>query len=164
MRYLLALDSFKDSLASASVCRAVARGLQRRASSPVVDECPLADGGEGFLACILGASSPSDGWRQVALAATGPLGDPCETRYLVRGTSAVVEMALVAGLEAVPAARRDPARTTAAGLGEVLRHAVAVSGCTSVLLGVGGSATSEGGLSVLAGLGCTIERGAGDTF
>jgi glycerate kinase len=147
---LVAPDSFKGSLTSVEVARALAAGWRRARPSDELVLAPLADGGEGTLAAIEAAG----GWTPQAVRVTDPLGRPVTARWLrsLDGTRAVVEMAEASGLSRVDAAERDPVAADSGGTGEVL-CAVLDSGVRGIVLGIGGSATTDGGRGLLCALG-----------
>ncbi len=156
-RVLLAPDSFKGSLRAAQVAAHLAAGVRACAPGVEVDQLPVADGGEGTVDAALAA-----GYEPVELRATGPLGEPVTARYARQGTTAVVELAAVSGLEQVE--RPDPATALAAtsrGLGELIAHALA-AGARTVVIGVGGSACTDGGAGMLAALGARIHGPDGE--
>jgi glycerate 2-kinase len=144
---LVAPDSFKGTFDAAQVAAAIARGL-RDAGQPA-DEMPVADGGEGTQAALLTAIGGEE--RQVT--ATGPLGDPVEASFalLSDGRTAVVEVAAASGLSLVPDAERDAFAASSYGTGELIAAAVE-AGAETVVVGVGGSATMEGGAGALEAL------------
>ncbi len=144
---LVASDKFKGSLTAAQVAQAVAAGLHDVAPDLRVVTAPVADGGDGTLDAAVSA-----GYERVTLSASGPTGEPVDTAYARRGTTAVVEMADVAGLVRLPDGRRQPMTASSAGLGEVIGAAVD-AGCTEVVLGIGGSASTDGGAGMVAALG-----------
>ena len=150
---LVAPDSFKGSLTSVAVARALAAGWARARPDDRLILAPLADGGEGTLVAIEAAG----GWTWQDAAAHDPLGQPLTARWLrsVDGTRAVVELAEASGLSRLPQSERDPAGASTYGTGEVL-CAVLDSGVRRVDLGVGGSATTDGGLGILAALGLAM--------
>jgi glycerate kinase len=153
---LIAPDSFKGSLTSVEVARALATGWSRARPGDRLVLAPLADGGEGTLVAIEAAG----GWTWQEAAAHDPLGRPLVARWLrsVDGTRAIVELAAASGLSRLTPAERDPVAASTYGTGEVLR-VVLDAGVRQVDLGVGGSATTDGGLGILAalGIGMTIE-------
>ncbi|MFE5336185.1 glycerate kinase [Isoptericola sp. NPDC056573] len=155
-RVLLAPDKFKGSLTAGEVAAHLAAGLRRAAPGVVVDELPVADGGEGTLEAALAA-----GFTAVDLVATGPLGHPAATRYARRGATAVVEMAAVTGLAQVTPTPGTALAATSRGLGEVIAHALD-AGAREIVVGVGGSASTDGGAGMLAALGARLASGAGD--
>ena len=155
MLVLIAPDSFKGSLTSVQVARALAEGWTQARPDDSVVLCPLADGGEGTLEAIAAAG----GWEWREAAVTDPLGRPIMARWLASedGTRAAVEMAEGSGLSRVATAERDAVSASSIGTGELLRAAID-SGATSVILGIGGSATTDGGAGLLRGLGAIADR------
>jgi glycerate kinase len=153
---LITPDSFKGSLTSVEVARALAAGWARARPDDRLVLAPLADGGEGTLVAIEAAG----GWTWQEAAAHDPLGRPLVARWLrsADGTRAVVELAAASGLSRLAAVEQDPAGASTYGTGEVLR-AVLDAGVRRIDLGVGGSATTDGGRGILAalGLGMTVE-------
>ena len=162
MRVMLAPDSFKGSLTAAEAADAMAAGIARITSGggPAieVDRCPVSDGGEGFLDTVLAAT----GGERVVARVTGPLGDTVDAAWgLIHDqTTAVIEMAQAAGLDLVPMAQRDPTLTTTYGVGELLAEAWA-RGVESTLVGIGGSATNDGGTGMAQALGYVFLDRAG---
>jgi glycerate kinase len=153
---LIAPDSFKGSLTSVEVARALGDGWLRARPADELRLAPLADGGEGTLVAVEAAG----GWDWRGAAAHDPLGREIEARWLVsvEGDRAVVELAAASGLSRLLAEERDAVAASTFGTGEVLR-AVLDAGIRRIDLGVGGSATTDGGLGILAalGLGMTVE-------
>lgn len=154
-RVLLAPDKFKGSLSAARVAAHLAAGLRAAVPGIAVDELPVADGGEGTVEAALAA-----GYRPVELTATGPLGEPVATRYARRDTTAVVEMAAVTGLEMVDPDDTTARTATSRGLGELVAHALD-AGASTVVIGVGGSASTDGGAGMLAALGARLTSADG---
>ncbi len=156
LRVLVAPDSFKGSLTSVEVARALADGWLRARPADDVRLAPLADGGEGTLVAI----EASGGWQWRTAAAHDPIGREVEARWLVSddGTHAVVELAAASGLSRLAPDELDPVNASTFGTGEVLR-AVLDAGIRRIDLGVGGSATTDGALGILAalGLGMTVD-------
>lgn len=150
---LIAPDSFKGSLTSVEVARAFADGWAAARPGDTVLLAPLADGGEGTLVAIEGAG----GWTAREAAAHDPLGRPLAARWLASadGTRAVVELASASGLSRVAPADRDPVRASTFGTGELI-EAVLDAGIRRIDLGVGGSATTDGGLGLLTALGVAM--------
>ena len=148
MKVILAFDSYKGSLTAAEACAAAAEGAARLTGTETVS-CPLSDGGEGFAEAMRVA-----GGEARALEVTGPLFTPAHAAivYLDGGKTAVIESAQACGLGLVPVDQRSPLRTTTRGLGEMLAAAVE-AGATTLVVGLGGSATNDGGMGLLAGLG-----------
>jgi len=149
-RVLIAPDSFKGSLSSVEVARALADGWRRGRPGDEVIIAPLADGGEGTLTAI----EAGGGWEWQEVPATDPIGRPIRARWLrsTDGDHAVIELAEASGLSLVPRERRDPIRASTLGTGQVLR-AVLDGGIRHIVLGIGGSATTDGGAGILEALG-----------
>lgn len=152
---LFAPDSFKGSLTSVQVARALADGWLRARANDTTLLCPLADGGEGTLEAIAVAG----GWEWRTAEVHDPLGRPIRARWLrsTDGRQAVVEMAEASGLSRVAPGERDATAATSVGTGEAIRSAVN-AGVTSIVLGIGGSATTDGGAGLLRGLGAQVDR------
>ena len=147
---LIASDKFKGSLTAAQVADAVAEGVRRVRPDVRVESVPVADGGDGTVAAALAA-----GFELVPMVASGPTGEPVHTGYARRTDLAVVEMADVSGLSRLPGGVLAPLRASSRGVGEVMAAAVA-AGCRTVVLGIGGSASTDGGAGLLAGLGALL--------
>lgn len=150
MKVVAAVDSFKGSLSSLAAGEAVREGILSVYPDADVQVRPLADGGEGTVeALTLGM-----GGRLISVSVTGPLGDRVEAQYgiLKDGRTAVVEMSAAAGITLVPEAKRNPMHTTTFGVGEILRDAIK-KGCREFIVGIGGSATNDGGIGMLQALG-----------
>ena len=148
MKVVVAMDSFKGSLTSLAAGEAVREGILRADPAAEVLVRPLADGGEGTVEALVSGM----GGRLRTVRVTGPLGEGVDCAYGVLGDTAVIEMAGAAGLPLVPAEERDPLRTTTYGVGEVIADAIA-QGCRRFLVGIGGSATNDGGAGMLQALG-----------
>jgi glycerate kinase len=146
---LIAPDSFKGSLTSVQVARALADGWARARPGDEILLCPLADGGEGTLAAIEAAG----GWTWQQAIVRDPLERPITARWLrsTDGSKAVVEMAEASGLSRVKPDERDPIGATSVGTGELLGAAID-AGVRHLVLGIGGSATTDGGKGLLDGL------------
>ena len=149
-KVLVAPASFKGSLSALEAGEAIRRGFARAVPLAVVRVVPLADGGEGTVEALCRAV----GGQMRTATVTGPLGsETVQARWaILSGGLAVIEMAQASGLPLVKPERRDPMATTTAGTGELIREAVA-AGCRSVLVGLGGSATVDGGLGAMRALG-----------
>jgi glycerate kinase len=159
MRVLLAPDSFKGSLSSVDVAAALAEGWARARPGDNLVLAPLADGGEGTLAAI----AQTGGWEWQECPAHDPLGRPLTARWLLSadGRRAAVELAEASGLSLLPDGEpRSPLAASTEGTGEVL-EAVLNAGVRHVLLGVGGSATTDGGAGLLHALGAWYRGAAG---
>lgn len=148
LRVLVAPDSFKGSLTSVEVAHALAAGWSRARPDDEVALAPLADGGEGTLDAIAAAG----GWATLPASARDPLMRPIDGRFLRQGSRAIVELAVASGLSRVAPAERDAAAATTLGTGQILAAAIGL-GCTEVVLGLGGSATTDGGTGLLTALG-----------
>jgi len=151
LRAVVCPDKFRGTLSGAEATAAIAHGLERGGFDDVAG-VPLADGGEGTLDAMLAARGGSRRTTRV----TGPLGDPVEAEWgvLADGT-AVVEMARASGL-ALVAGRNDALRASTRGTGELIGAARA-QGCTRILVAVGGSATTDGGLAAVEALGWSLQ-------
>jgi glycerate kinase len=148
MRVLVAPASLKESLTAAEAAHAMAEGARRAGAEAV--ELPLADGGRGTLECLV----PAMGLRLHTVQVTGPLGQPAAAQfgYSADTRTAVMEMASASGLALVPAQERNAMRATTRGTGELLRAAIE-AGAARVFLGIGDSATSDGGCGAAQALG-----------
>jgi glycerate kinase len=146
---LIAPDSFKGSLTSVAVARALADGWSRARLGDEILLCPLADGGEGTLAAIEAAG----GWSVQRATVHDPLERSIIARWLrwMDGTRAFVEMAEASGLSRVAAGERDPIAATSIGTGELVATAID-AGVRHITLGIGGSATTDGGFGLLSAL------------
>jgi glycerate kinase len=158
MKIVIAPDSFKESLSALQVAAAIEAGMREVWPDAEYLKVPIADGGEGTVQALIDAT----GGRRAAVRVTGPLGEPVDAFYgLVEdrdggeGLLAVIEMAAASGLESVPPARRDPLVTTTRGTGELILHALD-AGARRFVLGVGGSATNDGGAGMLQALGVRL--------
>jgi glycerate kinase len=147
VRVIVASDKFKGSLTSAEVATAVAAGLGRVHPGATVVHVPVADGGDGTLAAAVAA-----GYELVPVLASGPTGTPVSTGYARSGDTAVVELADTSGLVRLPGGVPAPMTATSRGTGEVMAAAID-AGCTRVILGIGGSASTDGGEGLVEGLG-----------
>ncbi|RIV24707.1 glycerate kinase [Alicyclobacillaceae bacterium I2511] len=150
MRLVIAPDSFKGSLTAVEVAQTVAAAAAREWPELECKLLPMADGGEGTVATLVSAT----GGVQIPVRVTGPRGGWVDTFYgvLGDGVTAALEVATVAGLPMVPLAARNPMQTTTQGLGEVMQHALS-AGYRKFVVGLGGSATNDGGIGLLQALG-----------
>lgn len=152
---VVAPDKFKGSLTARQVAEAVAAGLAEVCPGLAVRRVPVADGGDGTVAAALAA-----GYRPVQVPAHGPTGGPVTAMIAVRGRRAVVEAAAACGLALLPAGSRAPLDASSYGVGELLLAALG-QGCQTVVLGVGGTASTDGGAGMIAALGGRLIDGAG---
>lgn len=159
MNVVVAMDSLKGSLTSLEAGQAIRRGILRVMPEAQVQIRPLADGGEGTVeALVMGMNG-----RMERVMVTGPQGKPVEAVYgiLDESGTAVLEMSAAAGITLVPEQERDPLNTTTYGVGEMIRDAVS-KGCRRFIVGIGGSATNDGGIGMLQALGYGILDAGGN--
>ena len=149
MRVLIAPDSFKGSLNPTSVANALADGWRRARPNDALTLIPLADGGEGFIEAIKASSTD---WLDLPVHARDPLDRPMRATFLRRGEEGVVELAAASGLSLVAAEERDAMAASTFGTGLVVAAAVGL-GVRRLVLGLGGSATTDGGAGLLTALG-----------
>jgi glycerate kinase len=153
---LIAPDKFKGTLTAAQVAAAVGRGLtDARPDAPAV-ELPVADGGDGTLDAAVAA-----GFVRVPVWVSGPVGNPVESAYAVRDGVAVLEMADACGLTRLPEGRLAPMTASSTGLGQLIRAALD-AGVEQIILGVGGSASTDGGAGLMTALGARLLDAAGN--
>ena len=150
MKAVIAIDSLKGSLSSIEAGQAIAEGIRKADANAEVVVRPLADGGEGTVEALV---CGMNGTLQ-KVTVTGPLGAPvvCEYGIINETKTAVIEMSGAAGITLVPDAQRNPLHTTTYGVGEVIRDAIE-KGCRRFIVGIGGSATNDGGIGMLQALG-----------
>ena len=154
-KVLVACDKFKGSLTAAEVADRISAGLAAVAPTTAVVRVPVADGGDGTLDAAVAA-----GFTRVPVTASGPTGEPVATSYAVRGDLAVVEMADACGLLRLPGQVHAPMTASSRGLGEVIAAALD-AGCRRIVLGIGGSASTDGGAGMLSALGVRLLDAAG---
>ncbi len=152
-RLLIAPDKFKGSLSAIEAADAIAAGIRRREPDAVLDLCPIADGGEGFMDTL---SAVLEGtW--ISCPAVDALGRSIASRYfitdLAEGPVAIMEMSETAGLWRLETGERNPMLTTTQGVGMQIAHAVSFHGVSRIVMGIGGSATNDGGCGMAAALG-----------
>lgn len=149
MKIVIAPDSFKGSLTSLEVSKMMKKAIKDQYPNYVVITKPMADGGEGTIESILSATKG----EKIPIQCTGALGEKIATTYaIIEQKTAVIECANIAGLTQVPMEKRNPDQTTTYGIGEAIIDALD-KGCTSFVIGLGGSATNDGGLGMLQALG-----------
>jgi glycerate kinase len=162
MRIVIAPDKFKDCLSAADVARAMANGLRHVDESVELDCCPMADGGEGTVSALVTATGGKIIKRQVSgplprMKVDAPIG------ILGDGFTAVIEMSSASGLFLLKPDQRDPMRTTTYGTGELLREAQKL-GAKKIILGIGGSATVDGGVGAAQAWGATFTLNSGTAY
>lgn len=150
MKAVVAIDSLKGSLSSMEAGNAIAEGIYRADAEAKVEVRPLADGGEGTVDALVRGMNGS--LRKVRV--TGPLGDKVDAAYgiIEEAKMAVIEMSAAAGITLVPDEKKNPLFTTTYGVGEMIRDAIE-KGCRKFVVGIGGSATNDGGIGMLQALG-----------
>jgi len=166
MKIVIAPDSYKESLSALDVASAIEAGFRDIFPDAHYVKIPVADGGEGTVEAMVAATKG----KIVRLKVTGPLGTQVDAFYGLSGdeSTAYIEMAAASGLERVPASQRDPLITTSFGTGELIRHALD-KGVGHIIIGIGGSATNDGGAGMMQALGarllddqgCEIGHGGG---
>lgn len=158
VKVVVAPDKFRGSLSASDASQAMAQGVARADPNAEIVAIPMADGGEGTVEALVAATGGT--FRDILV--TGPLGEPVPARFglLGDGRTAVLEMAAASGLALVPRDRRDPTRTTTRGTGEMLLAAIE-AGASRVILGIGGSATNDGGAGFAQALGFRLLDDAG---
>ena len=147
---VIAPDKFKGSLTAAEAARAISVGLNRGDPTLTTVQCPVADGGDGTLGTVLAA-----GFERIPVYAKGPTGQIVQTAYGRSGKTAVVEMAEICGLQRLPGGVPAPMTASSHGLGAVVAQALD-HGCRDIIIGVGGSASTDGGAGFLTALGATV--------
>ncbi|MGX1225587.1 glycerate kinase [Streptomyces ambofaciens] len=155
-RVLVAADKFKGSLTAVEVAERVTAGLRRVVPDVLVEALPVADGGDGTVAAAVAA-----GFERREVRVAGPLGDEVTAAYALREDTAVVEMAEASGLQRLPEGVLAPLTASTYGSGELLRAALD-AGARTIVFGVGGSATTDGGAGMLAALGARFLDGDGE--
>jgi glycerate kinase len=159
MKVIIAPDSFKGSLTAKQAAAAIEAGVKAAAPDAECVQVPMADGGEGTVQSLVDAT----GGRLKTVRVTGPLDSPVEATYglLGDGTTAVIEMAAASGIQFVNEQTRNPLVTTTYGTGELIEHALD-DGVTTIILDIGGSATTDGGAGMAEALGVRLLDAAGD--
>ncbi|HEY1845972.1 MAG TPA: glycerate kinase [Buttiauxella sp.] len=153
MKIVIAPDSYKESLSALEVATQIEAGFREIFPDARYVKLPVADGGEGTVEAMVAATEGS----RVDITVTGPLGKPVAAFYGLSGDGqcAFIEMAAASGLERVPAAQRNPLLTTSWGTGELIRHALD-GGVKHIIIGIGGSATNDGGVGMVQALGAEL--------
>ncbi|MBN1683557.1 glycerate kinase [Candidatus Bathyarchaeota archaeon] len=150
MKIVIAPDSFKGSLTAIEVSDAVEQGVKIAYPEAIVEKIPMADGGEGTLQCLVNATKGSINEKEVI----GPLGEKVIASFGLLGdqATAVIEMASASGLPLVPIDKKNPLITTTYGTGQLIKEALN-HGCRKMIIGIGGSATNDGGAGMVQALG-----------
>ena len=157
MKIVIAPDSFKGNMRSSTVCRIVQEAILQEIPDAEILAVPMADGGEGTVDAVMSAT----GGTLHALEVCGPLGDPVEAQYgLLPDGTAILEMAAASGIELVPANRLNPMEATTYGTGELIGHLLE-KGHSRIVMGIGGSATVDGGTGMAQALGIRFLDAAG---
>ncbi|BBQ82497.1 TPA: glycerate kinase [Kluyvera ascorbata] len=153
MKIVIAPDSYKESLSALEVASAIEDGFRAIYPDAEYIKVPVADGGEGTVEAMVAATQG----RVVQVTVTGPLGEPVAGFYGISGDErcAFIEMAAASGLALLPPAARNPLKTTSWGTGELIRHALDL-GVTWIIIGIGGSATNDGGAGMVQALGAKL--------
>lgn len=154
MKFILAPDSFKESMTSKDACNAMERGIKKVIKDAVCIKVPMADGGEGTVESLVEAT----GGRIVSTLVTDPLGYKkikAEYGLLGNGEKAIIEMASASGIHLVEREKRNPLITTTYGTGELILDAIN-RGVKHIIIGIGGSATNDGGAGMIQALGCHL--------
>lgn len=150
MKVVVAIDSLKGSLSSLEAGNAIKQGIKRVYQDAKIIVKPLADGGEGTVEALVSGMNG----KIETVVATGPLGDKIESSYgiILEKRLAIMEMASIAGITLLSLKQRNPLYTTTYGLGEMIKDAIS-KGCNNFIIGIGGSATNDGGIGMLQALG-----------
>lgn len=158
LRIVVAPDSYKGSVSAVEVAQAMERGILKVFPDAQVRRIPIADGGEGTVDALVAAT----GGRLCHTEVRGPLGEPLDAQWglLGDGRTAVIEMAAASGLPLLTPETRDPRKTTTRGTGELMRAALD-AGLSRIIIGIGGSATNDGGAGMARALGVRFLDGAG---
>jgi len=158
LNIVIAIDSLKGSLTSMDAGYAIAEGIKKAEPTANLTIRPLADGGEGTVEALI---SGMNGTLHTVMV-TGPLGDPvkCDYGIIENSKTAIIEMSGAAGITLIPQQMRNPLHTTTYGVGEVIKDAIS-KGCRRFIVGIGGSATNDGGIGMLQALGFDFLNASG---
>ncbi|MGD1820839.1 MAG: glycerate kinase [Pleomorphochaeta sp.] len=148
MKVVIASDSFKGSATSLDVASAIERGIHKADKSVETVKFPVSDGGEGLIEVI----NSLEGYYKVEIEVNDPLFNKIKASYVRNKDTAFIEMAIASGLPLVPNEKRNPLYTTTYGTGELIKHALD-NGIKNLVIGIGGSATNDGGIGMLSALG-----------
>lgn len=161
MKIVIAPDSYKESLSALEVAVQIEAGFRTQFPDAHYIKLPVADGGEGTVEAMVAATAG----RIIKVDVTGPLGDNVDAFYGISGDEkcAFIEMAAASGLELVPLAQRNPLKTTSYGTGELILHALN-QGVKHIIIGIGGSATNDGGAGMVQALGVKLLNKQGQSL
>ena len=153
MKIVVAPDSFKGSVTALQAANAMETGLRRIFPDATIEKIPMADGGEGTVQSLVDATGGHFQTRRVL----APLGNEVDAQFgiLADGDTAVIEMAAASGLTLVPPDKRNPLQTTTYGTGQLILAALE-AGCRRLIIGIGGSATNDGGAGMAEALGAKL--------
>lgn len=159
MKIIIAPDSFKGSLSALEVCKNIEKGIRKVFDYAEIVKVPMADGGEGTVQSLVDAT----GGKLINVKVKGPLLSSVDAFYgiLGDGNTAVIEMAAASGITLLSKEKRNPMKTTTYGTGELIKHALDM-GCRNFIIGIGGSATNDGGAGMLSALGVKLMDKNGD--
>jgi len=158
MKIVIASDKYKGSLSALQVCRIIERTIKEIAPDSEVITSPMADGGDGTVETLV----ESLNGKLIELDVKGPLGEPVGARFGIIGNgTAIIEMASASGLVLVPAGKQNPMETTTYGTGELIARAIDM-GSKKIIVGIGGSATNDGGMGMAQALGYRLLDSNGD--
>jgi len=148
-KILIALDKYKGNLSAMEICKIIGNSIKEMDKNIEVILNPMADGGEGTVDTLVGSLKG----KYISLYVTGPLGDKIKSRFgIINNKIAVIEMSAASGLWLIPTEKRNPMETTTYGTGELIGKAMEIS-CKKIIIGVGGSATNDGGMGMAQALG-----------
>ena len=148
MKIVIAPDSFKESLTAEEVAQAIKKGFEQSIADVECLLCPVGDGGEGTVDAIRHSLELEEKWQEV----TGPFGLKESMRYFQKGQTVLFEVADLVGLGKIPQEKRNPLHIQTRGIGELIRHLIG-QGIKEIYIGVGGTASNDGGIGIAAGLG-----------
>jgi len=153
MKIVIAPDSFKSSLTAIEVSDALEKGVKKAYPNAQIEKIPMADGGEGTVQCLVNATQGKIYQKEVI----GPLGEQVISSFGVLGdqNAAAIEMASASGLPLVPPEKKNPLITTTFGTGQLIKAALD-HGCSTMIIGIGGSATNDGGAGMVQALGAYL--------
>ncbi|MBR9647153.1 glycerate kinase family protein, partial [Clostridium tyrobutyricum] len=143
MKIVIAPDSYKGSLTAMEVADSIEKGILKVVNDPIIEKIPMADGGEGTVQSLV----DSTGGKIIYKSVKGPVLKDVNAFYgiLGDGKTAIIEMAAASGLPLISKEERDPMKTTSYGTGQLIKDAMD-KGCTNIIIGLGGSATNDGGI------------------